>query len=169
MKNLLIFFIFLMNPVTSFSQNEWSELFYHYQTGTVPPQYYFSYDLTVASGGMMTLAYHPGYQTDSTWTYQLTASSENIAALDKAIKESGVLTETIPELPQEHRPIGGSLSHVIIILQQDPNLDQMPRRITTPEFPVEAFKEKLKTLYEQIVKLVPIATWDEIDSRRGNK
>jgi hypothetical protein len=169
MKKLIILFIFLLLPASVLSQSEWNELFFHYQTGTVPPPYYFSYDITAAPSGLLTLAYHTGYQTDSTWTYKLNIPAESFADLNKAIKESGVLTETIPELPQEHRPIGGALQHVMIILQQDPTLDQLPQRVTTPDFPEEAYKEKLNTLYEQIKKLVPASTWDEIAAKKENK
>lgn len=168
MKKIKYLLIILILPATIFSQ-DWSELFFHYQTGTVPPPYYFSYDITVGQDGTLTLAYHPGYQTDSTWRYDLKLTTESIADLNKAIIESGVLTESIPELPQEHRPIGGALQHVTIMLKQDPNSDRMPRRVATPDFPQEAYKEKLNTLYEQIIKLVPQSTWDEIETRKGSK
>lgn len=167
MKKIIL--ILLVFPAVLFSQSEWNELFYHYQTGTVPPKYYFSYDITVASSGVLTLAYHPGYQTDSTWRYQFSVSEENIADLNNAIKESGVLTETVPELPENHRPIGGPLQHIMITLQQNPNIDQLPGRITTPEFPEEAYKEKLNMLYMQIRKLIPAGTWDEIEAKKDAK
>ncbi|RPI18224.1 MAG: hypothetical protein EHM58_06255 [Ignavibacteriae bacterium] len=171
MKKLVVLLTVILIPVMacSQSQQDWTELMYHYQTGSVPPQYYFSYDMTVAQSGILTLVYHPGYQTDSSWTYQLNVPADDIAHLNNAIKASGILNGTIPEAPQEHRPVGGPIQHVMLMLPQDPNLDQMPPRITTPDFPDDAYREKLAVLYEQIQKLVPASTWNEIETRRGLK
>jgi hypothetical protein len=169
MKKLLILLVIMVIPRIAFSQTEWSELYYHYQTGSVPPAFYYSYDITVGSGGTVTLVYRPGYQPDSSWTYTFTYPIDTLARLNKAINESGILTETILEEPAEKRPIGGPIQNITILLSQSGDLDQMPKKINITSFPDEIYKKKLNAVYEQVTNLIPKETWDAISARREAK
>lgn len=145
---------------------KWTDIMYHYQTGTIPPPYYYKYDLTINSAGFGTLVYYPDYSEMTSWVFALKFSEEDINKLDKLISESNLLNETIPSLPDSLHPIGGPLKSLTIVLEQDPNLDQAPPRIKTPYFPAEEYKEKINSIYEEIRNLVPQSTWDEIKTRK---
>jgi hypothetical protein len=168
MKKILnLTLILVLSNGAAIAQNQWEEIVYHYQTGTVPPPYYYSYDLTINPSGTGTLVYSPNYGKDTTWVYNITLSEDDVNRLSSAISESGVLTGTISELPDSLRPIGGALQNISIQQPRDPNLDQTPGRIVVPYFPKPEFREKIMNLYSQIKKMVPQSIWDEIDLRKG--
>ena len=158
--NLLIITGLLMG------QTKWTEITYSYQTGTVPPPHFYHYNFTVNSGGFGTLVYQPDYADTDTWVYTIKLSDQDIRKVDEAITKSKILDETIPALADTLRPIGGSLESVTVMLTQDPNLDQMPQKIVTPEFPEEEYKEQLEKLYSVIKNLIPQCTWNEINERK---
>ncbi len=159
----------LFLTATSDAQYNWTDIQYHFQTGSVPPPYYHEYDIYISAAGTGSLAYHTGYGNDSTsknFTYDLTLSPEDIASLDEAIQKSKVLTATFEEM--EKHPIGGSMNNVFVTLPQDPRLDHKPPRIEIPYFP-KSKKQKaaLEKLYEAVRSLVPQSIWDDIDSKCG--
>jgi hypothetical protein len=166
MKKYILIVLFFVTS-SACSQNEWTELTYHYQTGTVPPPYYYSYDAYLTNSGTLTLVYHHGYN-DTTWTYTIEVNADSLKALKEAIVSSGILTEKVEEISEMHRPIGGSLQNIRIVLPQDPNLDQMPPTITTPYFPANK-KEELTNIYDKMKNLIPEATWNEIKVRKENE
>ncbi len=167
MKKILnLTLILVLSTGIVIAQNQWEEIVYHYQTGTVPPPYYYSYDLTINPSGTGTLVYYPNYGKDTTWVYNITFSQDDINRLSGAISESGVLTETISELPDSLKPIGGALQNISIQQPQYPNLDQTPPRIVVPYFPKPEFKEKIMALYSYIQKMVPENIWNEISLRK---
>lgn len=167
MKRILnLALILALSTGITFSQNQWEELVYHYQTGTVAPQYYFSYDLTINPSGTGTLVYYPNYAKDTSWIYTIKFSLDDINKLSGAITESGVLGGTISELPDSLKPIGGSLQTISIQQPQDPNLDQTPPRIVVPYFPKPEFMEKIMVIYSIIQKMVPDNIWDELHLRK---
>jgi hypothetical protein len=148
---------------------QWTELTYHYQTGTVSPIYFYSYDLTLNTTGDISLVYSPGYitQQTETWSYKLKTGQQNIDTLNSMLASSCIFDSTIEALPPERTPIGGSLQNMVIVLKQDELLDQAPKRITVPYFPkCEVIKETLKTIYEYIKSLVPENTWNEINAKK---
>jgi hypothetical protein len=155
-----------ISPVYLFSQYTWTDVNYHFQTGTVPPPYYYSYELFINSGGSCSISYRPTYSTDSTWVYKFDLITDQLNTLNGAITNSGVLTDSITGLPENKHPIGGSLKNVVITLYQDPVLDRLPPVIRTPYFPIVDFKQKLEDLYESIVSLVPQSIWDGIKERK---
>lgn len=167
MKKILNLTLYLViSTGIAIAQNQWEEIVYHYQTGTVAPPYYFSYDLTINPSGAGTLVYYPNYIKDTSWIYSIKFSVNDINKLSGEITESGVLDGTISELPDSLKPIGGSLQNISIQLPQDPNLDQTPPRITVPYFPKPAFMEKIMVVYTHIQKMVPDNIWDELHLRK---
>ncbi len=157
-------FLALYSQATA--QIQWDEIVYHYQTGSVPPPYYSSYDLTINSTGTGTLVYSPNYGNDTNWVYKLCFSEESMKKINETITRSNVLNETIPALPDSLRPIGGSLQNISVQLPQDPSLDQTPPRIITPYFPEESYKETLEGIYSVIKEAVPKNIWDEINTKK---
>jgi hypothetical protein len=164
----IIFSAFSLLIITGLlsAQTKWTEITYSYQTGTVPPPYFYHYNFTVNSGGFGTLVYQPDYPDTETWVYTIKLTHEEIKQVDEAIIKSKILDETIPALADTLRPIGGSLENVIVMLVQSPDLDQMPQKIVTPEFPQTKYKEQLDELYTIIKNLIPQSTWDEINARK---
>lgn len=170
MKILSVFILLIiLFTAGAYSQYKWTDAQYHYQTGSVPPPYFFEYDVFINAGGQGTLVYHSSYSTDSTSkmdNYTFTVNASDISSLNNAIKKSKVLTATFKEM--ENHPIGGSMQNAIILLYQDPALDHMPQRITTPYFPASSKQRKaLEILYGKIKSLVPQTIWDEIESKKN--
>ena len=165
-KTILYIFLNLIFYSTLFSQINWTDINYHFQTGSVPPPYYHSFDIHLSRNGDGTLGYHCIYTDDSSWTYYIILQKANIDKLDSAINNCDVLNDSIPVLKKY--PIGGSTQHLQIFLKQDPNLDQPPKSITTPDFPLPEYKEKLESLYEAIRSSIPQTIWDDINSRKEN-
>jgi hypothetical protein len=167
MKNI-IFSIFGLLIITGLltSQTKWTDITYSYQTGPIPPPYFYHYNFIINSGGVGTLVYQPDYPDTETWVYTIKLCDEDIKQVDEAITKSKILDETIPALADSLRPVGGSLEKVTVMLVQDPNLDQMPHSIVTPEFPKKEYKEQLDELYSVIKNLIPQSTWDEINARK---
>jgi hypothetical protein len=168
MKKITFFSIILMAFISSAcTQAQWDEIVYHYQEGSVPPPYFYSYDITIGTDGTGTLVYSPNYGNDTTWVYNLTISESDMSKLNEAITRSNVLNETIPELPNEKIPDGGPSQNITITLHQDPSLDQTPPKITTPYFPEESYKETLTGIYSIIKNMVPDSVWTEINGRKA--
>lgn len=167
MKKIIIsaFSLLIITGLLS-AQTKWTDITYSYQTGTVPPPHFYHYNFTVNSGGFGTLVYQPDYADTETWVYTIKLSDEEIKQVDDAIIKSKILDETIPALADTLKPIGGPLENVTVFLQQDPNLDQIPKRIITPDFPQKDYKEQLDKLYSVIKNLIPQSTWDEINTRK---
>lgn len=166
--SILILFIVLYNANAQ-SHYDWTDAQYHYQTGSVPPPYYYEYDVFINAGGQGNLTYHSSYAFDSTKkdvNYTFDVSESNIASLNKEIKKSKVLTSTFKEM--DKHPIGGSMQNAVIILYQDPVVDHLPARVTTPYFPdSDKQKKALEKLYAKIKSLVPQKIWDDIESKKS--
>jgi hypothetical protein len=165
-KTILTIFYILIITGLLMSQTKWTDIIYHYQTGSIPPPHFYRYEFTVNSGGFGTLVYYPDYSDVESWVYSIKIPDSEIKQLDEAVTKSRILDETVPALADSLRPIGGSIENVTVFLQQDPNLDQVPKRIITPDFPQKKYKERLEQLYISIKNLIPQSTWDEIKARK---
>ena len=167
MKNIIlsISVLFIITGLLM-SQAKWTEITYSYQTGTVPPPHFYRYDFTINSGGFGTLVYQPDYPDTETWVYTVKLTNEDIKQVSEALEKSGILSITIPSLADTLKPFGGSVENLSVMLEQNPDLDQMPGRIITPKFPQKEYKEQLDELYTVIKNLIPQSTWDEINARK---
>lgn len=161
--------ILLLFSISISAQYKWTDIQYHYQTGSVAPPYYYSYELYINSSGKGTIVYQSSYSADSNKkniTQEFELSSGEVTSLNKAILKSKVLTSEISEVPPEKRPIGGPLQNVILTKPMDPALDRKPDVIVTPYFPASTKQKKaLSTLYAKLKTYVPQAIWDEINSK----
>ncbi len=166
-KIIYLSFILIASFSSACAQTDWDEIVYHYQEGSVPPPYFYSYDITISAGGTGTLVYSPNYGNDTTWVYNLTITESDMSKLNEAITRSNVLNEKIPELPNEKIPDGGPAQNITVTLSQDPNLDRTPPKIVTPYYPEESYLETLTGIYSVIQKTVPENVWNEINSRKA--
>ncbi len=165
-KTLLIIINIFIITGFGLAGPKWTDIMYHYQTGTIPPPHYYKYDLTINSAGFGTLVYYPDYSEMDSWVFALKFSEDDINKLDNIISESNILNESIPSLPDSLLPVGGPLQNMTVVLEQDPNLDQIPPRVSTPYFPAAGYKEKVDKIYDEIKNMVPQTTWDEIKTRK---
>ncbi len=171
MKTIIIssIILFLSLSINANAQYKWTDIQYHFQTGSVAPPYYYEYDIYINVSGTGSLAYHTGYGNDSTrkdYMYDLVLTGSNIKSLNKEIKRSKILTDTFEEM--EQHPIGGSTQNVFVVLPQDPRLDRKPPRIQTPNFPAsDTQKQALEKLYNKIKSFVPQSVWDDIESKKN--
>jgi hypothetical protein len=136
----------------------------------MPPPYFYSYSILINSddaSGFLKYAFDYSQEDNPPLEYKLTFSEEQMGILNEAIRGSKVLCEEIESVPDSLQPIGGSVENIkITIVDPNPDLDQPPRIIKTPYFPIEKYKEGLENLYETINKLVPESIWEEIKTKK---
>jgi|WetSurMetagenome_2_1015567.scaffolds.fasta_scaffold602403_2 hypothetical protein len=178
MKNLILFFVFLSNIFScsnsqtgiSEKKDNWASIQYFYNSGPLPPQYHYDYNISITREGIGNITCNIGYDKSLPGIiYDFKLSKDTIDLIDKAINQSGVLTEEIESLPPNKHPIGGSLKNVRIVLEvpkADSLLDRPPRVKETPEFPVEKYREKLDRFYSTITSLIPKYIWDDVELKR---
>jgi len=165
-----IFFVFaaVISISSTFSQYNWTDVQYHYQTGSVPPKYWYEYDIFINTSGKGSLVFHISYADDSTnrnAVYELNLTRTQVSDINTEIENSNVLTQKMEEM--ERPPIGGSRQNMRISLPQDPRIDHMPSAIETPYFPKsEDIKTALEKLYDVIRSEVPQSVWDDIEIRK---
>ncbi|TRZ50978.1 hypothetical protein D4R99_05050 [bacterium] len=151
--------------------NTWSSLVYSHDSGPLPPQYHFDYNISINADGSAILDYRFGYEKGGkTLKYAFKLSEEDIQKLNGLLKESKIFDGTIKSLPENRHPIGGPLSKVqVIYVNPDPNLDQPPKLYESPYFPEKEYAEGLENLYTYIEKLIPPAALDEIKAKKEEK
>lgn len=148
---------------------KWTIIQYYFQTGTVPPPYYYSYSILINTDKKVILKYIAGYLQDdtNTFNYELTLTNDQLKTLNDEIEKSEVIEGDIKSLPQDRTPVGGSNNSLrITFVNPNPNLDQPPRIKDITPFPEKQWVEKLDNLYKYIKELVPKANWDDAAKRR---
>jgi len=139
-----------------------------YESGPLPPKYQYHYTITInnnCDGGVVCFI---GID-DSTpsLTYDFKVSKDSLDLLNEAIYKCKILEEDIESFPEGKHPIGGHLEKVRVILVNDnPNLDQPPRVKESPYFPADKYKEDFQNLYETIKGIVPTRIWDDIEAKK---
>lgn len=165
----LLFFSFACNSSKTKvpSKIQWSETIFHYQTGSVPPPYYYSYDITINTAGGLTLIYKPGYSdTLKTLQYEQHLTSDDIKRLNESIINTGILDGEIE--PAVKTPIGGPLQNVRVVVTES-GVDRV-KSFQSPNFPKDPdIKAKLEALYTMIKGFVNRSTWDELEKMRNEK
>lgn len=170
MYRILFSLLLLVFASCSTSQDsvKWSSVSYMYESGPLPPKYQYNYTITLNTnldGGMV--AFFGGDPANPSLTYDFKISKDSIKILTEAIKNSKILEEEIGQLPENMHPIGGSLEKVrVVLVNENPNLDQPPRAKESPYFPVEKYKKGLQNLYETIKVFVPKKVWDDFEAKR---
>jgi hypothetical protein len=180
MKSIILVILFVTNFYScSKSQDQiteknvdWASAQYFYDSGPLPPQYHYEYFVNINKEGICNFACNLGYDKSlPAIIYNFNLSKDTIDILDKAIKESKVLTTDIESLPPDMHPIGGATKKIRIILLSEPgeNLyDRPPRVKETPEFPVDKFKNILDKLYGSVNSIVPKYIWDDLQQKRDD-
>ncbi len=82
---------------------------YWANSGSLPPEYAWSVDVTITDTGKVTLKHCKGYETEGPACTTRTgkANAAQIEAIRIAVSESGLLDNPAQEAPPEEIPIGG--------------------------------------------------------------
>jgi hypothetical protein len=85
---------------------------YYASSGSLPPEYAWSVDVTITDTGKVTLKHCKGYETEGPACTTRTgkANAAQIEAIRIAVAESGLLETPAQEAPPEEIPIGGGSS-----------------------------------------------------------
>ena len=147
--------------------SDWDNVQYIFESGPVSPKYQYDYTIQINKNLEGTLLYSYGAERDKSLSYHFTISKENAEMISKYISAMKLMSDAIPELPEDKRPIGGSLQKVRIVEDiTDPNADRPPKVYETPYFPSEEYKTDLTKMYNYILSLVPKSYFDDASSKR---
>lgn len=147
--------------------NDWGEIVYKHRSGTVAPPYAYSYSINITDAGKGILSYKLPYNDSLNWNYEFTLTDEQRKALSGYIADNNLTSQELNRDKPEKNPIGGSTSYLMIVMKQDPNLDQKPATIEYPSFFVDKDLEKvMKKLYKMLDGYPPKSAWDDISSKR---
>lgn len=153
---------------TSQVEDKWSSVNYMFESGPLPPKYQYSYNITINSnfdGGLV--AFIGADPSNSSLTYEFKIPKDSMKYLNDAIKKSKILIEEITEEPEGNRPVGGHFEKVrVIIVNDNPILDQPPRVKESPYFPAKKYRQGLYSLYETIQSYVPESIWDDFNAKK---
>jgi hypothetical protein len=158
----------MLSAASSFGQFKWSELDFHYQTGSVPPPYYHEYDFYITSDGKAQLIFRSTYTPDSNniLKYNFNIADSSMLKLNDTIEASKIMTEEIESYPEAKRKIGGPLQNVTLTLNSDPAFDRKPIRIEVTFYPSnEQQRIGLGNLYVFIVLLIPQDVMDDVKTK----
>jgi len=147
---------------------KWSSVHYFFDSGPLPPKYHYDFMISINNDGHGNFVYNYGYDKGTpSATYELSVPKDSIALLDAVILESRILDNDIKPVPDNERPIGGSIKKIRVILP-DTNrfLDRPPKVIESPEFPEKKYRTGLNKLYEIVERQVPVKIWDELKMKR---
>jgi hypothetical protein len=171
-KNFKVLYFLIFVSITSVSCAQeipctnWTYIDYKYNSGPLPPKYYFEYICRINNDGSALLMYKKGYSdTIQQKTCDFQVSKDTIAILNKFITDSKILSEEIQSMPENEHPIGGHIRYVsVIIVDTNSNIDRPPRVISSPAFPVEKYKTGLDDLYDFMASLIPAEVWNKVKS-----
>lgn len=176
-NNKIIFQIFLFSIFHFLScglqaQSDWTKLNYHYNVGSLPPPYHYSYTITINGDGKGEMVYIGGYESTpkNTSVYPFELNSKKMKKLNKAVKESDVLNLDIKTRPGEEIPDGGHSDGLEIygVNKESDSKDTVLIK-SIPTYPELKYDGILNRLYKAIQNSVPDDIWKEIDSKKGKE
>lgn len=165
---LIILALFSFNANDSEARERWSIVEYNYSTGTVSPEYFYSMKISINRDGSASITYSTsGRAAFDTKTKEFRVSRSNLNRLNAAINRSRIMRVTPDEMKYEGQPlIGGQQRSVTLTVQNvNPNLDQPPRQITTPQRVKDQYSKNLHSLFDMIESLVPTRVLNEVKER----
>jgi hypothetical protein len=168
--SVFLFSVFHLLSCGVQAQSEWAKLKYHFNSGSLPPPYHYSYTISVNIDGKGELVYISGYQekdkTNIGHPFEL--NNEKLEALKNAVKESDILNLDIKSRPSGEIPDGGHSESLEFYVYKDDNneLTLIKSIVTYPELKYEGLLDKL---YKVIQNSVPEDIWNEVKSKNVNK
>jgi hypothetical protein len=147
------------------SDKSWDEINYNYNSGTVPPPYYYSFSIKIKSNREGRITYAPDYDDKNTWGYDFKITKKDLKDLTSKIESSKIMEKEIESMPDNMRPIGGSIHYGSILFEKEGVI----KKHDLPGFPVsESMKNELENIFNRIRAFVPKEIWDDIEIRKNN-
>lgn len=172
MKYFIFLFLVVItgfNCSSSLQYTEWSVVQLNHESGPVPPEYQYSYSVTINWNKICEYYYTFPMGGEKKLQYQFSINEEQFKRLQDAIEKSKIIGKEIPKLRDEEVPIGGPLTNTkVIVVDPDPNSDKPPKVYESPYFPVKEYQNNLGTLYKYINELVPKDIINKANEEQNN-
>jgi len=134
-------------------------LTFDWNTGSLPPQYHYSYTITIQSDGKGSLDYQPGYEPNEAtrWQTEFSLTVKQMDALYGYLIENDLLRAT---WNLGEPSLGGSGSSLVVTAGGKeyavPSISELQ-----PED-----RKRLEVTIDAIKNLLPQNIWDELDARQ---
>jgi hypothetical protein len=127
---------------------------YAWSTGSLPPQYQYSYSVHLGPGSEGRIEFQPGY-SGPIWTERFPVSEAQLRALYATLRERGVWDRKWPEGPAMAGAAGEWLEATA-----------GGRRARLPDMPRDEDRAALREVYDSVTALVPAGVIDGLVERR---
>ena len=127
---------------------------YAWSTGSLPPQYHYSYSVHLGPGSGGRVDFRPGYD-GPTWTERFPVSDAQLRALYATLRERGVFDR---EWPQGTPMVGAAGEWLEAVAGG--------RRAKLPDMPRDEDRAALREVYAAVTALVPAGVIDGLVERR---
>jgi len=133
----------------------------YWDTGTLPPEYYYYYRITIGPGCNGTFEYQPGYgepPAPDTWKTDFAVSAEQLANLYQLLIVNNVFNENWGKGEVAE---GGSFSSITI------TAGGKEYKIPGGSALKKADRSKIDRVSDYIKEMVPADIWEEMDDRQS--
>lgn len=165
---VLTIFLFSFSINETEARERWTIIDYNYSSGPVSPEYFYTMKIVITNDGYGSITYSTSGRTAlDTKEATFRVSIRNMKRLNAAINKSRIMRVTPDEMKYDGTPlIGGQQRSVTLMVQNvNPNLDQPPRQITTPQQVKDQYFKNLHSLYDLIESLIPSRVLKEVKER----
>lgn len=158
----IFFLLFVSATACSASSNRHPSdmnLTFNWNTGSLPPQYHYSYTITIQPDGNGSLDYQPGYEPDEAtrWQTEFSLTGKQMDALYGYLIENDLLRTT---WNLGEPLLGGSGTSLVVTADG--------KEYTVPSISeLQPDDRKLmEAAIDTIKNLLPQSIWDELDARQ---
>ena len=146
---------------TSFPQTRPADfqIEYKWSTGSLPPAYAYSYIITIRTADESNIELQPGYEKYDPpyWQETITVNESDLDQLYAHLWNIGLFTKKWTQV--EDVPVGGQSTSM--------EVQAFGQRISIPAYvDGEQKSDDIRTAYEEIKKLVPDSTWNELHTEQ---
>lgn len=135
-------------------------LYFEWNTGSLPPQYTYSYAITLGPGPQGRFEYQPGYEEDKTrqWGVDFSLSEQQMIDLYQYLDSQDMFRNNW----KEGEPMEGSSGTTLIFYDKG-------KQYNIPNMSILDHSEvaRVDAAMQAIRALVPQTIWDEMDARQN--
>ena len=131
---------------------------YYWETGSLPPPYFYSYTITIGPGAEGTIKFEPGYSTydPPTWVEDFQLSESDLDLLYEELYQANIFVGEWQQ--KEDIPIGGSADKMAVTAYG--------RVYSVPSYVEGEEKSKaVREIYKEIEAFVPQEIWDKLNEQ----
>ena len=134
-------------------------LSFSWNTGSLPPQYHYTYTITIDSGGKGEFTYQPGYEQDEVdlWQITFTLTAQEMDNLYQYIAENELMRSSWKE---GKKLLGGSGTSMRI------TADGKEYHVPSISEVTDDDRTTINAAMDYINNLVPKNIWDEMNARQ---